>query len=200
MNLIPDWKTDTVTLVLPNVWMEYYNEYLTELEKFYADFLIEIAKYDQVICLVPDKAHAEKMVKLTNLDISIFRIANVEDIWIRDFAPIQSEHGYIKFIYKPEYDDELDCKYIEESFINYFNKSIQQSANTSFTDLELEGENFVHNGKGTAIVTEKLYAQNPHKTKSEINQIIKEKTSIEKLVIVPTQPGDMTGHIDGMVQ
>ncbi|MGD1702504.1 agmatine deiminase family protein [Dapis sp. BLCC M229] len=84
--------------------------------------------------------------------------------------------------------------------INYFNKSIQKSVNTSFIDIELEGGNFVHNGKGTAIVTEKLYAQNPQKSKEEINQLIKEKTSIEKLVVVPKQPGDMTGHIDGMLQ
>ncbi len=200
MNLIPEWKTDTVTLVLPNVLMEYYNEYLTELDNFYANFLIEIAKYDRVICLVIDQAHADKMVKLTDLDPSIFKIADVEDIWIRDFAPIQSDRGFLKFIYQPEYDDQLDCEDIEDSFMNYFNKSIDSSVNKSFIDLKIDGGNFSHNGKGTAIVTEKLYSQNSHKTKEEIHQIIKAKTSIEKLVVVPIQPGDITGHIDGSIQ
>ena len=177
MKLIPDWQTNTVALVVPHEWMEYYNEHLTELEIFYASFLREIAKYDQVICLVSDQEHAEKMAKLTNLDPSIFCVADVEDIWIRDFAPIQSDQGYVKFIYQPEYGDQLDNKDIEESFINYFNKSIKNSVNTSFIDIKLEGGNFVHNGNGIAVVTEKLYAQNPHKNPEEINKLIKEKTS-----------------------
>ncbi|MEL7037150.1 MAG: agmatine deiminase family protein [Cyanobacteria bacterium J06592_8] len=200
MNLIPEWKTDTVTLVLPNILMEYYHEYLRDLDNFYANFLIEIAKHDRVICLVPDCDYVKKMVKLTNLDQSIFEIANVEDIWIRDFAPIQSDQGYLKFIYDPDYDDTLDYESFEDSFRNYLKKSINHSGNTSFINLKLDGGNFVHNGKGTAIVTEKLYTQNPHKAKEEINQIIKAKTVIEKLVVVPTQPGDITGHIDGMLQ
>ncbi|MDY7023460.1 MAG: agmatine deiminase family protein [Cyanobacteriota bacterium] len=200
MNLIPEWKTNTVILVLPNVLMEYYSEYLTELDNFYANFLIEIAKHDQVICLVPDHAHAEKMVKLTNLDLSIFKIANIEDIWIRDLAPIQSDQGYIKFIYNPDYDETLDYESFEENYINHLKKLINNSVNISFVDLKLDGGNFIHNGKGTAIMTEKLYHNNPHKTKEEVNQLIKEKTFIDKLVVVPTEPGDITGHIDGMLQ
>ena len=200
MNIIPDWKTNTVTLILPNVSMEYYNEYLTELEILYADILIEIAKYDRIICLVPDLAHAKKMVKLTNLSLSIFKIANIEDIWIRDYAPLQSEQGYIKFIYHPDYNNDFNYKYFDMVFMKLFNQFIKYSVNTNFVDLKLDGGNFVHNGQGTAIITEKIYCQNPHKTKEEINKLIQDKTSIKKLVIIPILPEDITGHIDGILQ
>ena len=198
MNLIPEWETDTVTLVLPNIFMEYYNETIKELEVFYAEFLIEIAKYDRVICIVPDLEHANKMVQLTGLNLSNFRISDLEDIWIRDFAQVQSTQNYLKFIYQPSYDERETCNRIEKEIRKYFYNFIQEDV--KFIDLKLEGGNFIHNGKGTAIVTDKLYYQNPDKTPEEINQLIKETTLIEKLVVVPTQPGDMTGHIDGMIK
>lgn len=167
MNLIPAWKTNSVVLVLPTVFMEYYNDDLTELELFYADFLMEIAKSDRVRCLVPDQVHAEKMARLTQLDLSNFGIATIEDIWIRDFAPIQSEKGYLKFTYNPSYNSQFFNQWVDPSFIAYFNQIKNQSMNLTFIDLKMAGCDFIHNGKDTAIITKKLYRQNQKKRRQK---------------------------------
>jgi agmatine deiminase len=202
INLIADWDTDGIILILPTASMNYYNEFLTELEFFYADFLKKIAQYDRVICLVPDRCHLEKMMRLTGLKETCFCEAVVEDIWIRDFAPIQSEQTYIKFIFNPAYESRFNNELFERSFMNYFlNSQLKDYCfDTMYIDLRLEGGNFTHNGKGTAIATEKLYSQNRHKTREEIHRLLKEKLFLEKLVIVPTEPNDRTGHIDGMIR
>jgi agmatine deiminase len=202
INLIPDWDTDGVVLILPCAWMNYYNELLAELEFFYANFLVEIAKYDTVTCIVANQASMEKMVRLTGLNEEKFDISLVEDIWIKDFAPIQSEQCYIKFIFNPQYESKLNNKYIDQSFMDYFYTSKFKDCHIDIThiDLRLEGGNFTHNGKGTAIVTEKLYTQNRNKSKEEIEKLLRDKLFIEKLVVVPTEPGDITGHIDGMLR
>lgn len=202
INLIPDWDTDGVILVLPSAFMNYYNEFLAELELFYADFLVEIAKHDWVTCIVPNQAYVEKMVRLTGLNEKKFDIALVEDIWVRDFAPIQSEQCYIKFVFNPTYESKSNNEFIDKSFMDYFclSKVKDYDVDIMHLDLRLEGGNFTHNGKGTAIVSEKLYSQNRNKSKEEIERLLRDKLFIEKLVVVPTEPGDRTGHIDGMLR
>lgn len=198
MNLIPDWQCDRVVLILPTAFMEYYDEHLAELELFYANFVKEIAVSDRVICLVPDCTHAEKMIDLTGLGEDFFPISHVEDIWVRDFAPIQSASNYFKLKFNPAYDSQVDNEYIDRSFLYFLNRL--QLDNLEQLDLCLEGGNFIHNGKGTAIITDKIYRQNKHITAREIEHLIKDKLAIERLVIVPTEPGDRTGHIDGMMR
>ena len=178
--------------------MEYYDKNLKELELFYADFLRKIAQYDRVICLVPDRTHAQKMRQLTNLSEDFFSIAYVEDIWVRDFAPIQSKNNYLKFKFNPAYDSQTNNKFIDYSFLDFL--GTLQLDNLEFINLCLEGGNFIHNGSGTAIITDKIYRQNKLKTPQEIEFLIKHKFSIEHLVIVPTEPWERTGHIDGMMR
>ncbi len=198
LNLIPDWECDRVLLILPTPFMEYYERDLTELQLFYADLLEEIAKYDRVICIVSDRSHADKMMQLTNLSEDVFPIAYVKDIWVRDFAPIQSKSNYLKLKYNPTYDSQIDNEDIERSFLGFF-KDFEIN-NLELIDLCLEGGNFIHNGKGTAIITDKIYQQNQQKNARQIEDLIKNKLAIEKLVIVPTEPDEPTGHIDGMMR
>lgn len=154
INLIPDWDTDCVVLVLPTALMNYYNDYLVELELFYADFLQTIANYDTVIYIVPNKAYVEKMVRLTKLKPSIFCTAEVEDIWVRDFAPIQSEQCYLKFIFNPAYESKSNNDFIDKSFRKLMSNQIRDSyADLMFIDLRLEGGNVTHNGARVVIVT-----------------------------------------------
>lgn len=198
MNLIPDWQCDRVVLVLPTRFMEYYDEHLSQLELFYADFMTEIARYDSVICLVPDRDRAKKMMQLTNLGSNFFPIAKVEDIWVRDFALIQSVNSYWKFKFNPSYESKTNNEYISSSFIKF----VQQLEidNLNSIDLCLEGGNLIHNGKGIAITTNKIYRQNQDKTPDKIAALFKDKLGIKRLVVVPTEPGDRTGHIDGMMR
>jgi len=61
--------------------------------------------------------------------------------------------------------------------------------------------NLTHNGKGIAIATERLIDDNKDKyTENKIRVIIKNLLNINKLILLPEEPGDDTGHIDGMAR
>ncbi|RUS95293.1 hypothetical protein DSM106972_090690 [Dulcicalothrix desertica PCC 7102] len=200
MHLIPDWETDHVTLVLPTVYMDIYNDYLCELELFYADFLVEISKFDKVTCIVPNQAHREKMSRLSGVNPSIFYISCVKDIWLRDFTPVQLDKCYAKFIYNPSYCASHLNESTEQSCMEYFRVASEGNANIIPIDICLEGGNFICNGQGTVIMTEKLYSRNKSKSREEIESLLKNNLPIEKLVVIPVEPGDRTGHIDGMIR
>ena len=50
------------------------------------------------------------------------------------------------------------------------------------------------------IMTDKVFKENPSKTKDEIIEIIKTKCDLEDLIIIPKQPYDIYGHSDSMVR
>ncbi len=61
--------------------------------------------------------------------------------------------------------------------------------------------NLTYNGKGTAIVTERLIEDNKDRfTEVQIRTRIKETLNINRLIILSEEPGDETGHVDRMVR
>lgn len=49
-------------------------------------------------------------------------------------------------------------------------------------------------------MTDKIFRENPSKTKAEIIETIKQKCALNELIIIPKQPYDMLGHSDAMVR
>ena len=62
--------------------------------------------------------------------------------------------------------------------------------------LVLDGGNLIHNGT-VAIVTDKVFRDNTHLSRLEIERAIV-RLGFEKIVFIPTEPGDEIGHADGM--
>ena len=62
----------------------------------------------------------------------------------------------------------------------------------------LDGGNVVHNGK-VAIVTEKVWLDNPLLSKREIERAII-SIGFEQVVMIPVEPDDNVGHADGIVR
>ena len=50
------------------------------------------------------------------------------------------------------------------------------------------------------LMTDKIFRENPSKTKAEIVRTIKQKCALNELIIIPRQPYDMLGHSDAMVR
>lgn len=67
-------------------------------------------------------------------------------------------------------------------------------------NLVIDGGNFIHNGDGIGITTNRLISENETLSIGQIKEILKEKIKIGTLIILPVEPGDETGHIDGMVR
>jgi agmatine deiminase len=174
-----------------------YNRDLAALELLYADLCREIDRYDELSCLVPDDAHVEKMVRLSGLDAATFPKAGVPDIWIRDFAPLAAEDRYVKFRYEPSYTRKRLNAEVDAAAREYLSR---EDLPLDCEDLALEGGNFVHNGAGIGIATQKIFSRNRGIPRPELVRRLERALGLKRLVLVPLEPEDRTGHVDGMLR
>lgn len=117
------------------------------------------------------------------------------DIWCRDYMPIQTEKGkFVQFRYEPSYlknNLELQSDTLEVCKAN--------NIKPQFSKINLDGGNVV-NWSDRAVITDRVFDENPQY--SSRNKLIAE---IEKLleveiIVIPQIKSDFTGHADGMVR
>lgn len=133
----------------------------------------------------------KKLVEIFDKNkIPFEEIENTKDIWARDYMPICLDDGtLVSYIYEPNYLK--DEKYKElKTQITYEKHHL---------DLIIDGGNFVRY-KNKVIMTDKIFKENPTKTKEEIIKTIKSLCKLDKLIIIPKQPHDLYGHSDSMVR
>ena len=127
---------------------------------------------------------------LNKHNISFEIIENTKDIWARDYMPFCLDDGtLVSYIYNPNYLKNKD----------YENTRTQIKYEKVHLDLVIDGGNFVRY-KNKAIMTDKIFKENPTKTKEEIIKTIKSLCKLDKLIIIPKQPHDLYGHSDSMVR
>jgi agmatine deiminase len=194
--LIPDWRTDRVTVVLPTAEMYVYNRDLSDLELFYADFVAELARHDTITCLVGDEGQARKLERLSRLGPGVFQVAPIPDIWVRDFAPFVSSRGAIKFRYAPAHISKKLNRAIDASILEHLES---EGIRVKVEDLAFEGGNLTHDGR-VGVATRKVFGRNPGRSQPEVLETLRRALGLERLVVVPVEPGDRTGHVDGMLR
>ncbi len=117
-------------------------------------------------------------------------IENTKDIWARDYMPFRLDDGtLVSYIYNPDYLKNKDYK----------NTRTQIKYEKNHLDLVIDGGNFVRY-KNKAIMTDKIFKENPTKTEEEIIKTIKDICKLDELIIIPKQPYDIYGHSDSMVR
>lgn len=126
---------------------------------------------------------------LNKYDIK-YEILETKDIWMRDFMPFLLDDGHlVSYDYDPDY--------LKDEKYSHLRTKIQPLK--EHMNLVIDGGNFVRLGS-KAIMTDKIFKENPSKTKAEIIEAIKQKCALNELIIIPRQPYDMLGHSDGMVR
>lgn len=119
-----------------------------------------------------------------------YKFLETKDIWMRDFMSILLDDGrLISYDYDPDY--------LKDEKYSHLKTKIQPLK--EHINLAIDGGNFVRFG-GRAIMTDKIFRENPSKTKAEIVETIKQKCALKELIIIPKQPYDMLGHSDAMVR
>ena len=158
------------------------------------DFLQKINNFEgESILIQSDK------VTLNGLTILFWEI-DVNDIWIRDYAPISLMNNasgvkLTKAIYNPSYgfntaiDNNVGMKIFDKFTSNEPNKLLP---------FKLDGGNVISNGK-YVICSEKLFAENYDLTSKDIINYFREHFDSE-LIIIPTEPLDIIGHADSLVR
>ena len=122
------------------------------------------------------------------------------DIWCRDYMPVQTESGkFIQFTYDPSYLK--GKKEWEESRSDVKKVCKINGIDATESDINLDGGNVLICSK-RAIISDRLYSENPQKTKEELVEKLSKLLDCE-IIIIPalkSQDEDLTGHADGMVR
>jgi len=183
---------------------------------FYYEFinlLIDSKEISEITIIHRSGLKENLQNKFQSSKIHLIEINTVQDIWIRDFAPfyIKDSVAY-KGIYNPSYFLEKNKKtlFLDDSKTIFYYASFDDNAGKIIAEqlgfsvidvgITIDGGNFIHNGAGVGITTNRIISENESMSIQEINNFFKEKIGINKLIILPVEPGDETGHIDGMVR
>jgi agmatine deiminase len=122
-------------------------------------------------------------------------LPNTKDNWAIDYMPVQIRSDkMVQFTYRPDYLSEYpETKTDTKTIFEKLGIKIVKSA------IVVDGGNLVRSGN-TAIMCDKVFHENPKIGQRElINQLV-ELLEIDRLLFVPWQTDDFTGHTDGMVR
>ena len=135
--------------------------------------------------------------KYTERSIEVIIITGANDLWCRDFMPIQiAANKFVQFVYDPTYYHHKDYRHLQTD-INKL--SYVPAGEIIKSDIVLDGGNINH-FKKTAIVSDRIFKDNPGYEKVELINELTNLLELNKLVIIPSVPYDITGHSDGMVK
>jgi agmatine deiminase len=125
-------------------------------------------------------------------------LPNTKDIWAKDFMPVQVAKGrFIQFRYEPDYLVKDNKHRATISDVTGICGSIEVTAVKS--DIVLDGGNLVRFGR-KAILTSKIFKENPGYTEKRLIRMLEELLQLDKVIIIPREPGDWLGHADGVVR
>jgi len=124
-------------------------------------------------------------------------ISGTRDIWCRDYMPIQvAEDGFVQFAYDPKY---LRYKKYRHTITNVDVVCEAIGIKPVKSKIRLDGGNVVISGS-KVIMTDRIFSENPRYSKKRLLRELKELLRVERVIIIPQCPGDMTGHADGLVR
>ncbi|MDR1919545.1 MAG: agmatine deiminase family protein [Tannerellaceae bacterium] len=134
------------------------------------------------------------------------------DIWIRDYAPIISRKrdvsSTVNQIYYPAYYPRTELKKLgftpfdPQEITLRLAELLPAFPATAVTNgsLILDGGNFVSNRRGEAIISTRIFADNPEWSRLAIEKELSRALGIDRILFIGCEPGDETGHVDGVVR
>lgn len=141
-------------------------------------------------------------------------VPELNDLWIQDWGPIWIREGarsrYVNTRYEPSYLEPSKAKPDNNAgtfLASLLRSKCKDASMSGARRIYLDGGNFVHNGAGFGIVSQRAIVD-AFDGKEDITigaqrrraLQLQEDLELKRLVVVPVQPGDMTGHVDGMVR
>ena len=180
-----------IYLAAPSIHEEYYTDAFENIIDFHTDLPKAIAQHDEVSVIVDADT---KNYFSDKLEEELLIEADVYDIWMRDFG--LTGFGTTKVVYLPDYLEEGHSISIDRSVERFLE---DQEISYTSSKLILDGGNIVDNGYGQAVITERVYSDNPHLAHDEIRTQLIKDLDLTHLTIIPEEEGDTTGHSDGMV-
>jgi agmatine deiminase len=124
-------------------------------------------------------------------------LPGTRDIWAVDYMPIQlAENKFVQFVYNPDY---LQSKKWLKTISDVDAICAAMKLEPVKSDIVLDGGNVIK-AADKVIMCDKVFMENPHYTRKQLINKLKELFEVEHLYFVPQQPKDFTGHADGMLR
>lgn len=124
-------------------------------------------------------------------------LPSCKDIWAVDFMPVQvTKDKFIQFVYNPDY---LQGSRWAETISDVYTICRTIGLAPFKSKLLIDGGNVVR-AVDRVIMCDKVFSENRHLSKKEVVQQLEELFQVDKLIFVPWDRNDFTGHADGMVR
>ncbi|MEP7376537.1 MAG: agmatine deiminase family protein [Chitinophagaceae bacterium] len=137
----------------------------------------------------------EKVVNDCNIQFDL--LPNTKDVWAVDYMPIQTDlNRFVQFVYKPSY---LQAKKYLKTISDIDAICFEIDIDAVKTNIIIDGGN-VTRWTNKVIMTERVFIDNPTYERKQLISELHDLLQIDRLYFVPEQPGDFTGHSDGMVR
>ena len=130
----------------------------------------------------------------------IFRkmIPGTNDVWAKDYMPVQiNEHDFVLFQYRPDYL--VSTAKWKKTISDTENICSKLGIRFKRSDIVLDGGN-VSRGYRKAILCDKVFRENPTIPEKSLVRQLENVLEVEKIIVIPTHPLDITGHSDGVLR
>lgn len=190
-----DDARQTLVLAAPRANDAYYAPHYDAILDFQAGYAAAIieAGLDDIVVLVDDDAFD---ALADDLPAGVLIRGALDDIWARDLSPVLPARPYqFRYAAAAQDGDQRAADAAQQTFNAVL---ARLGISLAGSDLVLDGGNFVDDGKGRAVVTDRFLEDNDL-TEAEAIEILKEMVGLDQVTIVPADDPDGLAHADGMV-
>jgi agmatine deiminase len=206
-SLVPEW---TIPKAIGLVWPQDLYKNDVNLLELYIHLIRLISELGtQVYIFNPYKTREPAIrSQLGSLDPKIINSDLIADIWIRDYGPIAYQNrGSRKVALKATYEPDYHRTKEEKVWGSRNNRVMTEDKSGTWPDidsrlgnLKLDGGNFIHNGAGVAFSSNKVISYNESQYLLDIISLVKSVIGPYEYHLLPCEPGDDTGHLDGCLR
>ena len=123
-------------------------------------------------------------------------LPGTRDVWVHDYMPVPLPSGrLVHFRYAPDY---LQTRRGQRSITDTASLCAARGWQPALSSLVLDGGNVVRCGS-QVLLTDKVVRENPAVPPRQLVQQLRQQLETDRLVLLPTDPHDFTGHADGML-
>ena len=136
---------------------------------------------------------------LSSIGIPYCVMQNTNDIWARDYMPIQIyEDHFVQYCYNPDYLRNSDSEEDRESITDNDIVCKELGISCYKSELIIDGGNVVKVGD-YIIMTDKVYSENSHLTPDIVRKQLKEIFHAN-IIMLPWDKYEIYGHTDGILR